>query len=137
MDSKAKFQLQPSSSVEALELLLGAGLDRVQGANLLSGADSLGQRPSFQDCGRDQRSSTRLAVEQGSHQPAQSSQFERTMLETLAKFRERLDSLTARVEGSDSSSSKSSEVSRMSEPNSDRADRDVDEQLNDYSAILT
>ena len=30
MDSEAKFQLQPSSSVEALELLLGAGLDRVQ-----------------------------------------------------------------------------------------------------------
>ena len=40
MDSDAEFQLQPSSSMEALELLLGAGLDRVQAANLLAGADS-------------------------------------------------------------------------------------------------
>ena len=95
--------------MEALELLLGAGLDRVQAANLLSG-DSLGQRPSSQDCGGDQRSSMQLAVEQGNHQPAQGSQFERTVLETLAKFGERLDSLT-RVEGSDSSSSTPSEVS--------------------------
>ena len=79
----------------------------------------------------------RSAVESGSHQPAQSSQFERTVLETLAKFGERLDSLTARVEGSDSSNLTPSEVSRMSEPSRDWADRDVDERLNDYSTILT
>ena len=96
--------------MEALELLLGAALGRVQAANLLSG-DSLGQRPSSQDCGGDQRSSTQLAVEQGNHQPAQGSQFERTVLETLAKFGERMDFLTTRVEGSDSSSSTPSEVS--------------------------
>ena len=59
------------------------------------------------------------------------------MLETLAKFGERLDSLTARVEGSDSSSSTPSEVSRMSDPSRDWADRDVDERLNDYSATPT
>ena len=40
MDSEAEFQIQPSSSGEALELLLGAGLDRVQAANLLAGSDS-------------------------------------------------------------------------------------------------
>ena len=137
MDSEAEFQLQPSSSVEALELLLGAGLDRVQAANLLSGTDSSGQGPSSQDRGGDQRSSTRSAVEQGSHQPAQSSHFERTVLETLAKFGKRLDSLIASVEGSDSSSSTPSEVPRMSEPSRDWADRDVDERLNDYSAIIT
>ena len=57
--------------------------------------------------------------------------------EMLAKFGERLDSLTARVEGSDSSSSMPSEVSQMSEPSRDWADRDVEERLNDYSAILT
>ena len=79
MDSEAEFQLQPSSSAEALELLLGAGLDRVQAANLLTG-DSSGQRPSSQDNGGDKRSSTRSAVEQGSHQLTQSSQFERTVL---------------------------------------------------------
>ena len=122
--------------MEALELLLGAGLDRVQAANLLTG-DSSGQRPSSQDRSGDQRSSARSAGKQGSHQPAQSSQFERTVLETLAKFGERLDSLTARVEGSDSSSSTPSEVSRVSEPSRDWADRDVDERLNDYSTILT
>ena len=54
MDSEAEFQLQPSSSVEALTLLLGAGLDRVQVANLLFGADSSGQRPSSRDRGGDQ-----------------------------------------------------------------------------------
>ena len=122
--------------MEALELLLGAGLERVQAANLLSG-DSSGQKPSSQDRGGNQTSSMRSAVEQGSHQPAQSSQFERTVLETLAKFGERLDSLTVRVEGSDSLSSMPSEVSRMLEPSRDWADRDVDERLNDYSAILT
>ena len=135
MDAEAEFQLQPSSSAEALELLLGAGLDRVRATNLLTG-DSSGKRPSSQDSGGDQRSSTRSAVEQGSHRPAQSSQFERTVLETLANFGQRLDSLTARVEGSDSSSSTPSEVSRVSEPSRDWADRDVDERLNDYSAIL-
>ena len=45
----------------------------------------------------------RSAEEQGSHQLAQGSQFKRTVMETLAKFREILDSLTARVEGSDPS----------------------------------
>ena len=104
MDSEAKFQIQPSSSEETLELLLGAGLDRVQASNLLAGVESSGQRHTSQDCGADQRSSTQSAEEQGSHQSAQCSQFKCTVLETLAKFGERLDSLTARVEGSDSSS---------------------------------
>ena len=79
----------------------------------------------------------RSAGKQGSHQPPQSSQFERTVLETLAKFRKRLESLTARVESSDSLSSMPSEVSQMSKPNEDWADRDVDERLNDYSTIIT
>ena len=120
---------------EALELLLGAGLDRVQATNLLAG--SSGQRPTSQDRGAGQRSSTRSAEEQGSHQSAQGSQFERTVLETLAKFGERLNSLTAKVEGSDSSSSTLGGASQTSEPSSDWGDRDVDERLNDYSAILT
>ena len=130
MDSEAEFQLQPSSSREALELLLGAGLDRVQATNLLAG--SSGQRSTSQDFGADQRS-TLSAEEQGSHQSAQGS----TVLETLAKFGERLDSLTARVEGSDPSSSTLSGASQTPEPSRDWGDRDVDERLNDYSAILT
>ena len=50
------------------------------------------------------------------------------VLEILAKFGERLDSHTARVEGSDSSSS----MSQTSKPG---RDGDVDERLNDYSTI--
>ena len=90
-----KSVIEPYFSGEALELLLGAGLDRVQAANLLAGMESSGQRPTVEDRGRDQRSSTRSA--DGNHQSAQTSQFEQTVLETLAKFGERLDSLTARV----------------------------------------
>ena len=93
--------------MEALELLLGAGLDRVQAADFLAGAESSGQRPTSQDWSRDQRSSTRLAEEQGSHQLARGSQLERTVLEIRAKFGERLVSLTAGVEGSNFLSSTS------------------------------
>ena len=53
-----KSVIEPSSSGEALELLLGAGPDRVQAANLLAGAESLGQRPTSPNHGKDQRSST-------------------------------------------------------------------------------
>ena len=42
-----------------------------------------------------------------------------------------------RIEGSDPSSSTPSEVSRVSKPSRDWADRNMDERLNDYSAILT
>ena len=115
--------------MEALELLLGAGLDRFQAAKLLTG-DSLGQRPSSQDCGGDQTSSVRSAGEQGSHQPAQSSQFER-------KVRGKTGLAHSEGRGSDSSSLTPSELSRVSEPSRDWADRDVDERLNDYSTILT
>ena len=59
------------------------------------------------------------------------------MLETLAKFGERLDSIIARVEGSDSLSSTPRGASQMSKPSRDWDERDVDKWLNDYSAILT
>ena len=39
LDTETKFQLQPSSSTEALEMLIGAGLDRVQVNNLLTGVE--------------------------------------------------------------------------------------------------
>ena len=130
-----KSVIEPYFSGEALELLLGAGLDRVQAANLLAGTESSGQRPTVEDHGRDQRSSTRSA--DSNHQSAQSSQFEQTVLETLAKFGGRLDSLTARVEGSDSSSLTPSGASQASEPSRDWGERDMDERLADYSAILT
>ena len=68
---------------------------------------------------------------------AQGSHFGRTVLETLAKFRERLDSLTVRVEGSDSTSLTPSRASQMLQPSRHWGERDVDKRLNDYSAILT
>ena len=70
---------------------------------------------------------------------AQGSQFECTVLETLAKFGKRLDFLTPRVEGSDSLSLTPSGASQASEPSRDWgvSERDMDKQLNDYSAILT
>ena len=64
---------------------------------------------------------------------ARGSQLERTVLEIRAKFGERLVSLTERVEGSNSLSS----ASQTSEPSRDWGERDMDERLNDYSAILT
>ena len=67
----------------------------------------------------------------------QGSQFKHTILEILAKSGERLDSFIVRVKGSDSSSSTPSRASQTSEPNRDLDERDVDEWLNDYSAILT
>ena len=50
----------------------------------------------------NERSSSQSAEDQGAHQSAQSgSQFEHTVLETLAKFGKQLDSMTARVKGND------------------------------------
>ena len=70
--------------------------------------------------------------DQGTHLSAQSgSQFVCTVLETLAKFGEQLDSLTARVEGSDSSGLTPSKGSQMSEPSRDWCDWDVNERLED------
>ena len=51
MDSEAEFQIQPSSSGEALEQSPG-------NYSLLAGAKSSGQRPTSQDCDVDQRFST-------------------------------------------------------------------------------
>ena len=48
-----------------------------------------------------------------------------------------LDSLTARVKGSDFLSSKPSGASQTSNPSRDWGERDMDERLNDYSTILT
>ena len=58
------------------------------------------------------------------------------MVETLAKFRERLDCLTARVEGGDFSGLTPSEVPQMVEPSRDWCDRYLNERLEDY-CILT
>ena len=94
--------MQPSSSTEVLDLLLGAGLDRVEAANLLSGAAVPGHRPSTHGGHEDQRSSSPLVGGQSVPQTATKT-FETTVMETLARFGEKLEYLTARVEGSDTS----------------------------------
>ena len=42
MDTKSKFQLQQPSCMEALEMLIGAGLDRVHTTNLLPETEPAG-----------------------------------------------------------------------------------------------
>ena len=76
------FQLQPSFSIEAMEMLIGTGFDRVQVTNLLTGAEPLGQRPMIQDHRMDQRSCLRVTEDQGIPQLAQSGSSS-TVLETL------------------------------------------------------
>ena len=49
MDAKTKFQLQPSSFMEAIEMLIGTGLDRVHTTNLLSGTEPVGRRPTVKN----------------------------------------------------------------------------------------
>ena len=68
--------------------------------------------------------------EQGSHQLAQDSQC------WLSLGRDWTPS-QQRVEGSDSLSTTPSGASQTSEPSRDWGERDVDERLNNYSAILT
>ena len=44
MHTETEFQVQPSFSTEALEILMGANLDRVHATNRLSGTEPVGQR---------------------------------------------------------------------------------------------
>ena len=99
-----EIQVQPSSSTEVLDLLLGAGLDRVEAANLLLRATMPGQRPSMHILHEDQRSSSPLMGGQSVPQTATKT-FETTVMETLSRFGKKLEYLTARVEGSDTSTS--------------------------------
>ena len=131
-----EIQVQPSSSTEVLDLLLGAGLDRVEAANLLAGATVPGQRPSMHGGLEDQRSSSPLVGEQSVPQTATKT-FETTVMETLARFGEKLEYLTARVEGSDTSTAIApSETPQRAASSRDWADRPLDEPA-DYTASIT
>ena len=67
-----------------------------------------------------------IVEDQGAQQSVQSgSQFERTVLETLAKFGKQLDSLTTKVEGGDSSGLTPSGVSQTPEYSRNWCDPDV------------
>ena len=76
----------------------------------------------------DQRSSSRLVEDQGTHQLDQSAGNSGQVWRTTG--------LMARVKGGDSSGLIPSEVLWTSEPSRDWCDRDVNERLEDYS-ILT
>ena len=94
-----EIQIQPSSSPEILDLLLGAGLDRGQATALIGNLpqdqrserleDSEGQRPTT-------RSNPQIQSDQSS---TGRTDFERTVMETMQH--QRLDSLAERVEGND------------------------------------
>ena len=92
-----EIQIQPTSSSEVLELLLGAGLDRAQAStlvgNLLQGQrpkDCEGQRPTIQSHPRTQSIQS---------SPSR-NEFECTVMETMQCLSRRLDSLAEKVEGS-------------------------------------
>ena len=90
-----KIQVQPSSSMEVLDLLVGAGLNRVQAAKLLSGVTVPGQRPSMHGLHKDLRSSSPLVGGQNIPQTA-AMPFKTMVMETLTRFGEKLKYLTAR-----------------------------------------
>lgn len=90
-----EIQVQPSPSMEVLDLLVGAGLNRVQAANLLSGVTVPGQRHSMHGLHKDQRSSSPLVGGQSIPQTA-AKPFKTMVMETLARFGEKLKYLTAR-----------------------------------------
>ena len=88
-------QVQPASSSEVLELLLG--LDRAQ-ASALIGNLPQGQRPERPEDSEGRRPTAQL------HPGTQStnrSEFERAVMETMQRLSERLDSLADRVERRD------------------------------------
>ena len=92
-----EIQVQPAGSSEVLELLLGAGLDRAQ-ASALMGNLPQGQRPERPEDSEGRRPTAQL------HPGTQStnrSEFERTVMETMQRLSERLDSLADRVERRD------------------------------------
>ena len=90
-------QVQPISSVEVLELLLGAGLDRTQASALLENLLQ-GQRP--EGC-EGQRPAIQSQPGTHSNQSSLSrSEFERTVMETMQRLSQRLDSIAEKVDGS-------------------------------------
>ena len=89
-------QVQPISLVEVLELLLGAGLDRTQASALLENLPQ-GQRPE----GCEAQSPT-IQSQPGTHSNESSSsrsEFEHTVMETMQRLSQRLDSLAEKVDG--------------------------------------
>ena len=96
-----EIQIQPSSSSEILDLLLGAGLDRGQ-ATALIGNLPQDQRSERLEDGEGQRPTTRSNPQIQSDQSSTGrTDFERTVMETMQRLSQRLDSLAERVEGND------------------------------------
>ena len=96
-----EIQIQPSSSSEILDLLLGAGLDRGQ-ATALIGNLPQDQRSERLEDGEGQRPTTRSNPQIQSDQSSTGrTDFERTIMETMQRLSQRLDSLANKVEGRD------------------------------------
>ena len=96
-----EIQIQPSSSSEILDLRLSAGLDRDQ-ATALIGNLPQDQRSERLEDGEGQRPTTRSNPQIQSDQSSTGrTDFERTVMETMQRLSQRLDSLAERVEGND------------------------------------
>lgn len=121
--------------MEALDLLVGAGLNRVQTANLLSGVTVPGQRRSMHGLHKDQRSSSPLVGGQSIPQTA-AKPFKTMVMETLARFGEKLKYLTVRVEGSDTSTTIApSKTPQRASSRRNEEDGPLDEPA-DYMALI-
>ena len=88
-----EIQVQHSSSSEVRDLLFDAGLDRAQAVALM-GNRPQGQRPGGQ---KECEPSPTIQRDQGTGR----SKFERTVMETMQRLSQRLDSLAEKVEGND------------------------------------
>ena len=91
-----EIQVQPISLVEVLELLLSAGLVRTQASALLENFPQ-GQRP--EGC---EGQSPAIQSQPGTHSNESSSsrsEFKRTVMETMQRLSQRLDSLAEKVDG--------------------------------------
>ena len=100
-----EIQVQLSSSLEVLELLLGAGLERVQASALIENLPQ-GQRPERQKDSEGRRPTTQLHPGTHSGQgPINRSKFEHMVLKTMQRLSQRLASFADKVEGRDERSS--------------------------------
>jgi len=88
-----EIQVQPLSSSEVLDLLLGVGLDRAQAVALM------GNRPQGQRYGGQEECEPSHTIQRD--QGTGRSEFECTVMETMQRLSQRLDSLAEKVEGND------------------------------------
>ena len=121
-----EIQIQPTSSSEVLELLLGAGLGRAQ-ASALVGNIPQGQRP--EDCDNQRPTIPSHPGSQSIQSSLSRSEFKRTVMETMQHLGRRLDSLPEKMEGSNDRDMITESPATSGSATTHWADRPLDEPL--------